>query len=199
MKSLKLLAFIIIPGLLATSCKEKAATGPATDQKPKDTARQAEAAKPQPTSSIPPMAAIPDSGKPFFKVAVYKNNKLFVQYEGDWAIALQAGKNMNIQFPASKRMLKIDHGMILYFNSPSEGSFQIAPSGNEREKPVVIFSPEADGAYGIGVSAQSGTVNLTKFSGGQISGNIEAVGKDEKGDAITIQAAFVNIKNNVAE
>ena len=112
---------------------------------------------------------------------------------------LQSGKNMSIQFPASKRMLKISHGMIMYFNSPSAGTFQIAPSGNEKEKPVIIFTPEIEGAYGIATSAASGTVTITKFADAQISGNIEATGKDEKGNTIVIQAAFINVKNNISD
>lgn len=199
MKLLRLLFFVFSSALLATSCKEKTSTSPTTDGTQKDTTETVKKDEMATAGHVPPMAPISDSGQSFFKVAVYKNGKPFAQYQGDWAIAFQAGKNMNIQFPASKRMLKIDHGLTMYFNSPSEGKFEIAPSGNEKEKPVVIFGPAQDGAAGISISAQSGTISLTKFADGLISGNIEGAGKDEKGEPVIIQVAFINIKNNISE
>ena len=192
-------AVIIFYSLLLLSCKQTKNADSSQKKEVIDSPENKSAiAATKPGINIPPLSAIPDSGKPFFKVAVYKNNEPFAQYEGDWAIALQSGKNMSIQFPGSKRMLQISHGLIFYFNSPALGSFQVAPSGNEKEKPVVIFTPEIDGAYGIGVTATSGQVTLTSYSDKQISGNIEASGKDEKGNTIYIQAAFINIKNNIA-
>jgi hypothetical protein len=185
--------------ILFASCKQNTGSTTATDKIVKDTAAGTAAVKPQTESSIPPLAELQDNGKPFFKVAVYKQNKPFVAYEGDWAIVLQAGKNMNIQFSASKHLMKLTHGMTLYFNSPSEGSFPIAPSGNEKGKPVVIFTPEEDGAVGLAVSPSSGTVKITKYSNSLISGTIEASGKDVNGAAVFIQAAFINLKNNVVE
>jgi hypothetical protein len=183
--------------LFACNQNKSTATVEKQDLKNSSTTKAIDTTKTK-TSTIPSLGELPDNGKPFFKVAVYKNNEPFAQYEGDWAIALQSGKLLSIQFPASKRMLKISHGMIMYFNSPSEGSFQIVPSGNEKEKPVIIFTPEIDGAYGIAVSAASGTVNLSKFLNEQISGNIDAVGKDEKGNSIIIKASFINVKNNIS-
>jgi hypothetical protein len=197
-----ILPFVIAIFLIIThvSCKQKTSTAEASKEhqglKTKDTTT-AMVEKPAPL--IPTMAALPDSGKPFFRVAVYKAGKLFTQYEGDWAIALQSGKLMSIQFPASRRMLKISHGMIMYFNSPSVGTFPVVFSGNEKAKPVVIFTPEVDGAYGIGVSAATGTVNITSYEPNNLAGTIEAEGKDEKGNTLNLQAAFIHVKNNISD
>lgn len=199
MKLIKLFLCFFSFALMASSCKDKKTASHKTDDTQKDTIASVKTVETNLASQVPPLAPIIDSGKPFFKVAVYKNGQPFVSYQGDWAIAFQAGKNMNIQFPASKRMLKIDNGLTLYFNSPSEGKFEIAPAGNEKEKPVVIFSPAQDGAAGISIAAQKGTVSLSKFANGLISGNLEGVGKNENGEPVIIQVTFVNIKNNISE
>ncbi len=139
---------------------------------------------------------IADSGQQYFKVTVTKNNQPYIQYEGDFPIAMFDEANFNIQFPASKRMLKISHFLVLYFKGIAVGSFPVAPSGNEKGKPTIIFTPEKDGAYGIGVSMLSGTVSITKYSKQAVSGNIDAEGKDTDGNTIHIKASFINVKNN---
>jgi hypothetical protein len=140
-----------------------------------------------------------DSGKAFFKVNIYKSNKLFTTYEGNWAIAAFDGDNFNIQFSASQRMLKIAHYLVLYFNGAAMGTFPVVASGNEKGKPTLIFTPEVNGNYGIGISADTGIVNITKYSQQTVSGTIDAKGKDENGEEIIIKTAFVNIKNNNLE
>jgi hypothetical protein len=104
--------------------------------------------------------------------------------------------NFNIEFPASKRMLKISHSLVLYFKGIEMGTFAIAPSGSEKGKPTIIFTPEKDGAYGIGVSMLSGNVTITKYSTQAVSGNLNAEGKDTDGNSINVTAAFINVKNN---
>ena len=142
---------------------------------------------------------INDTGQQYFKVVVTKNNQILAEYEGDFAIPLFSENLFNLQMPANKRMLKISHFLVLYFNSPAVGSFPIAPSGNEKGKPTLIFTPEVDGNYGIGISADSGTVVFTKFSDKTLSGSIDASGKDTEGKKIHIRAAFINLKNNSLE
>lgn len=145
------------------------------------------------------LPAIIDSGKPYFKVAVYKNNRPFASYEGDWAIALSTGDIFNIQFAASKRALKTSHLLILYFNGASTGTFPVVAYGNEKGKPTLIFTPEVNGTYGVGMSLQTGSVVISKYSNKIVSGTIDAEGKNENGEVVKIKAAFVNVKNNSVE
>lgn len=146
-------------------------------------------------ATIPPLV-IADSGQQYFKVAVTKNNLPLAQYEGDFPIPLFADNLFTLQLPANKRMLKISHLLVLYFNSPAEGTFPIAPSGNVKGKPTLIFTPVTDGSYGIGIAADTGTVVITDYSEKTLSGSINATGKDTDGNKINIQAAFINLKNN---
>jgi|CXWL01.1.fsa_nt_gi hypothetical protein len=198
-KAIKRIAVIFFYCVLFASCNQNT-NAPADEKKAvNDSTINTAAGTAQDTDNIPSLVPLADSGKPYFKVAVYRNKEALAQYEGDWAIPLQSGKNMSIQFSASRQLSKIAHFMVLYFNSPSQGSFQIAPSGNEKGKPTLIFTQENDGEYGIGTAALSGTVNITNYAASQISGDIKAAGKDEKGNLITMQIAFVNLKNNISE
>lgn len=199
MKSILQFSGVFILYVFIISCNQNANT-PADNQKATKDSNISINKIVEPTAKIiPPLSAIPDSGKPYFKIMVYRNKEVLTQYEGDWAIPIQAGKLITIQFSASRQLSKIANFLVLYFNSPSHGSFPVVQSGNEKEKPTIIFTPETDGAYGIGISASSGTVNISKYTGAQISGSIEAVGKDTNGNEITIQAAFVNLDNNMTE
>lgn len=146
--------------------------------------------------TVPALPAVTDSGKPYFKVAVYKNNRPLVSYEGDWAIAISNGNNFNIQFASSKRALKISDLLILYFNGASTGTFPLVAYGNEKGKPTLIFTPELNGSYGIGVSAFTGSVVISKYSTEAVSGTIDAEGKNENGEVVQVKAAFVNVRNN---
>ena len=56
---------------------------------------------------------IKDSGQQYFKVIILKNNQPCINYEGDFPLGIYAGKNFNLQFPASKRMMKISHYLVL--------------------------------------------------------------------------------------
>jgi hypothetical protein len=143
-----------------------------------------------------PLLNITDTGQQYFKITVTKNNQPYCTYEGDFPIAMFDETNFNIQFPASKRMLKISHFLVLYFKGIAVGIFAIAPSGSEKGKPTIIFTPEKDGAYGIGVSMLSGNVTITKYSTQAVSGNLNAEGKDTDGNSINVTAAFINVKNN---
>jgi hypothetical protein len=140
--------------------------------------------------------AITDTGQQYFKVTVTKNNQPFAQYEGDFPIAMFDETNFNIQFPANKRMLKISHFLILYFKGIQSGSFAVAQSGSEKGKPTIIFTPEKDGNYGIGVPMLTGTVSITNYSQKTVTGTLEAEGKDTDGNIIHVKAAFINVKNN---
>jgi hypothetical protein len=137
-----------------------------------------------------------DTGQQYFKVLVTKNSQPMAQYEGDFPIAMFDEANFSIQFPASSRMLKISHFLVLYFKGIMVGSFPVVISGHEKGKPTIIFTPEKDGAYGIGVSMITGNVNITKYSAAIVSGNLDAEGKDTDGNNIHVKASFINIKNN---
>jgi hypothetical protein len=150
----------------------------------------------QPIADLYTMPPLTDTGQQYFQVRVWKNDSLLAGYEGDWPIAAYADNNFNLQMAASERMLKISHFLVLYFNSPGAGTFPIVPSGNEKGKPTLIFTPEKEGSYGIGISAEEGTVNISAYSEKKLSGTIEAKGKDENGNEVLIKANFINIKNN---
>jgi hypothetical protein len=98
--------------------------------------------------------------------------------------------------PASPRMLKTSDFLVLYFRGVTPGTFPIAPSGSEKGKPTLIFTPVVDGNYGVGVGATEGKVTITKYSANSVTGSIDAKGKDTDGNEITIKASFMNVKNN---
>ena len=139
---------------------------------------------------------IKDTIEQYFKVAILKNNQPYINYEGDFPLGIYAGKNFNLQFPASKRMMKISHYLVVYFKEPSVGTFPIAASGNEKGKPTLIFTPEVDGSYGIGVAATEGQVIITKYSPAAVSGSLTAKGKDTDGNSIEIKSVFQNVGNH---
>jgi hypothetical protein len=139
---------------------------------------------------------INDSGQQYFRIVVQKNDKLFAAYEGDFPIGFFDGDNFTLELPASKKMLKISHLLVLYFNGITTGTFPVAASGNEKGKPTMVFTPEQDGNYGISVSPDEGEVIITKYSAKTVSGRITSKGKDIDGNSITIQAEFINVKNN---
>ena len=139
---------------------------------------------------------IKDTAQQYFKVAILKNNQLYINYEGDFPLGIYAGKNFNLQFPASKKMMKISHYLVVYFKEPEVGTFPIVASGNEKGKPTLIFTPEVDGSYGIGVAATEGQVTITKYTATSVSGNLTAKGKDTDGNKIEIKAVFQHVSNN---
>jgi hypothetical protein len=143
-----------------------------------------------------PDIQLPDSGQQYFKVVVTKNNQPLAQYEGDFPLGTFVDDNFTLQLPASKRMLKISHFLVLYFKGVKEGSFPLAVSGSEKGKPTMIFTPEKDGAYGVNTSMSTGTLNITKYSKKMVSGNCTASGKDIEGNRIAIKTSFINVKNN---
>jgi hypothetical protein len=117
-------------------------------------------------------------------------------YEGNWPIAEFTGDYCTIQMPASKRMLKISNYLVLYFRGITKGTFPIVSSGSEKGKPTLIYTPEKDGAYGVGVGANEGSVEIGKYSEKSLSGKLNAKGVDENGQEIIIKAEFINIRNN---
>lgn len=184
--------------VLFLSCNNN---GSKNNEKPKDTlsATTTEKTTAPPINQIPEIIMPADSGKPYFKVAIYKNVQPFKSYEGNFAIASFSGDYLTLQMPASPRMLKISDFLVLYFRGVTPGTFPIVPSGSERGKPTLIFTPETDGSYGVGVSAAEGQVTITKYSVKSVSGSIEAKGKDTDGNDIIMKASFMNIKNNDLE
>lgn len=145
---------------------------------------------------IPSLTHLQDSGQQYFRIAVQKNNQPFAAYEGDFPIGFFDGDNFTLELPASKRMLKISHLLVLYFNGIKTGTFPVVASGNEKGKPTMVFTPEQDGNYGISVSPDEGEVTITEYSEKAVSGKITARGKDMEGNSINIQAEFINVKNN---
>ena len=137
-----------------------------------------------------------DNGKPFFKTTIYKNDKPYVSFEGDYAIALNDANNFNLQLSKSKRMMTVDDYVVLYFNGIATGDFPIVSSGNEKGRPTLIYTPATDGVYGIGISADSGTVHISKYDAGALSGRLEAYGFDTDSNRFVVKATLINIKNN---
>jgi hypothetical protein len=145
---------------------------------------------------LPDVEIPADSGKPYFKIIIYKNSKPEVSFEGDYAIALRDANNISLQLSKSKRLMAIDDYVVLYFNGIAAGDFPIVSSGNEAGKPTLIYTPAKDGAYGIGISADSGMVHINKYDAEKFSGRFDAYGMDTDSNRFVIKAAFVNIKNN---
>lgn len=191
MKPLLALAAIIF----FISCKNNSSKN---NEKPKDSISTAPVAKKDTPSVVqtPEITMPADSGKPYFKVAVYKNDQPYKSYEGNFPIATFLGDYLTLQMPASPRMLKTSDYLVLYFKGITTGTFPIAPSGSEKGKPTLIFTPEIDGSYGIGVGANEGQVTITKYSARFVTGSIEAKGKDTDGNIIIMKASFMNVKNN---
>lgn len=140
-------------------------------------------------------AALKDTGQQYFTVTVFKDNKPYIHYEGDFPAATFDGDNFALQLAASKRMLAISHLLVLYFNGISKGVFPIVPDGNEKGKPTMIFTPEKDGNYGLNISADTGSVTITSYTPKSVSGKCEAKAKDSDGNEILIKAEFINVKN----
>jgi hypothetical protein len=147
-------------------------------------------------SLVPALISLKDSGQQYFRIAVQKNGNLFAAYEGDFPIGFSDGDNFTLELPASKRMLKISHLLVLYFNGITTGTFPVAASGNEKGKPTMVFTPEIDGNYGISVSPDEGEVIITEYSAKTVSGKFTSKGKDMEGNNISIRAEFINVKNN---
>jgi hypothetical protein len=141
------------------------------------------------------VSALKDTGQQYFTVTVLKNNQPYIHYEGDFPAATFDGDNFTLQLAASKRILAVSHLLVLYFNGIAKGVFSIVADGNEKGKPSLIFTPEKDGNYGSGISADSGTVTITDYSPKSASGKITGKGKDEEGNEIFIKAEFINVKN----
>ena len=150
-------------------------------------------------SLVPALIPLNDSGQQYFRIAVQKNGNLFAAYEGDFPIGFFDGDNFTLELSASKRMMKISHLLVLYFNGITTGTFPVAASGNEKGKPTMVFTPEIDGNYGISVSPDEGEVVITEYSAKAVSGRFTSKGKDIEGNSITIQAEFINVKNNNLE
>lgn len=140
-------------------------------------------------------ATVKDTGQQYFTVTVLKNNRPYINYEGDFPAATFDGGNFTLQLAASKRMLAISHLLVLYFNGVSKGFFPIVPDGNEKGKPTMIFTPEKDGNYGLNISAETGSVTITNYAPKSVSGKCEAKAKDSDGNEILIKAEFINVKN----
>jgi hypothetical protein len=140
------------------------------------------------------MPPLKDTGQQYFHVRVWKKDSVIADYGGEWAYVSIAGNNFNMQMAGSKQLLKISHLLVLYFNSPAVGTFPIVPSGNEKGKPTLIFTPVIDDNYGLAIAPGEGKVDISAYTDKTLSGSIEAKGKDENGDEVIIKAAFINIK-----
>jgi hypothetical protein len=193
MKILFPIALII---LFSFSCKQKQQEN--ENKENKQTPVQVQPIK-EPDTVIPSLTPLQDSGQQYFRIAVQKNNQPLAAYEGDFPIGFSDGDNFTLELAASKRMLKISHLLVLYFNGITTGTFPVAASGNEKGKPTMVFTPEKDGNYGISVSPDEGEVIITKYSAKTVSGKFTSKGKDMDGNSITIQAEFINVKNNNLE
>jgi hypothetical protein len=191
---------LLVPAsiILILSCHNNTSK---TNEKTKDSAATTTTEKPAtpPVVQIPELTMPADSGKPYFKVAIYKNGQPFKSYEGNFSTALFSGDYFTLEMPASPRMLKISDFLVLYFKGITTGTFPIAPSGSEKGKPTLIFTPVIDGSYGVGIGATEGQVTITKYSGKSVTGTIDAKGKDTDGSEIIFKAAFMNAKNNDLE
>jgi hypothetical protein len=183
--------------LLAVSCKQKHKENSTTQEK-KDTVlvQQKNLSDTVAPAQVLSLVSLKDSGQQYFRISVQKNGNRFAAYEGDFPIGFFDGDNFTLELPASKRMLKISHLLVLYFNGITTGTFPVAASGNEKGKPTMVFTPEQDGNYGISVSPDEGEVTITKYSAKTVSGKFTSKGKDMDGNSITIQAEFINVKNN---
>jgi hypothetical protein len=183
--------------LFLFSCKQKKQENSAIE-KMKGTAVVQQSKIPDTVAQalVPALALIKDSGQQYFRITVQKNDKPFAAYEGDFPIGFFDGDNFTLELPASKRMLKISHLLVLYFNGIKTGTFPVAASGNEKGKPTMVFTPEIEGNYGISVSPDEGEVIITKYSAKTVSGKFSSKGKDMDGNSIAIQAEFINVKNN---
>ncbi len=186
--------------LSLVSCKQKQKGNIATGKMQDTTlAQQGKNSDTAVESLVSALIPLKDSGQQYFRIAVQKNNQLFAAYEGDFPIGFFDGDNFTLELPASKRMLKISHLLVLYFNGITTGTFPVAASGNEKGKPTMVFTPEIDGNYGISVSPDEGEVIITKYSAKTVSGKFTSKGKDMDGNNIAIQAEFINVKNNNLE
>ena len=186
--------------LSLVSCKQKQKENTGIEKKHDTTvAQQAMNTDTVVESLVPALIPLKDSGKQYFRIAVQKNGKPFAAYEGDFPIGFFDGDNFTLELPASKRMLKISHLLVLYFNGITTGTFPVAASGNEKGRPTMVFTPEIDGNYGISFSPDEGEVIITEYSAKTVSGKFTSKGKDMEGNNITIQAEFINVKNNNLE
>lgn len=196
MKKILIVRLSVIFFIIA-ACKQSTTSSKEEQKgKPDSVIPVKEAAVATQENETPPLPALKDTGQQYFIVSVLKNNQPYISYEGDFSIGVFDGDYFILQMPASKRILKISHLLILYFKGIATGTFTVAPSGSEKGKPTLVFTPEKDGNYDIGVSAEEGQVTITKYSGNSVSGSIDAKGKDMDGNTISIKATFINAKNN---
>ena len=139
---------------------------------------------------------IVDTGQTWFRVKVTKNDTAFMDFEGSWPVFFEADNSATLQMTKSKYVMSVTDGLSVYINGLSQGKMAIVPSNREKGTASMIFMPLKDGAYGLAITANEGTLNITKLANGTVSGNFEGRAVDLNKDAFLIKGYFINAKIN---
>ena len=139
---------------------------------------------------------IVDTGQTWFRIKVTKNDTVFMDFEGSWPVFFESNNSASLQVTKSKNVMSVTDGLSIYMNGLSQGKMAIVPSNREKGTATMIFMPLKDGTYGLAITANEGTLNITKLANGIVSGNFEGKAVDLNKDAFLIKGYFINAKIN---
>ena len=72
----------------------------------------------------------------------------------------------------------------------------VVASNREKGTTSLIFMPLKDGAYGLAITANERSLDITKQENGIVSGKFEGKAIDLNKDAYVMKGYFINVKIN---
>ena len=139
---------------------------------------------------------IVDTGQTWFRVKVTRNDSAFMDFEGSWPVFFESNNSATLQMTKSKKVMSVTDGLAVYMNGLSQGKMPVVASNREKGTASMIFMPLKDGAYGLAITANEGSLDITKLENGIVSGKFEGKAIDLNKDAYVIKGYFINVKIN---
>jgi hypothetical protein len=139
---------------------------------------------------------IVDGGQVYFKVAVTKNDTLYIHYEGTWPLLLSSNNSTTLQLAASKKLMSITNMLTIYMHGLPSGKIPIVISNRDTNTVSIVMSQVTNGNYGIPILPTEGILSITKNTGEILSGNFEAKAIDADKNKFTVTGAFLNVGVN---
>jgi hypothetical protein len=187
--------FFIYISLIVLSCNNDKQKSTKETTATKDSA-VADVKPPEQKLSKAEELPIVDTGQTWFRVKVTKNDTAFMDFEGSWQAFFETNNSATLQMTKSEKVMSVTDGLSIYMNGLSQGKMEIVPSNREKGTASMIFMPLKDGAYGLAITANEGTLDIMKLDNEFVSGKFEAKALDLDKNAFFIQGYFINAKIN---
>ena len=119
-----------------------------------------------------------------------------MDFEGSWLVFFESNNSATLQMTKSKKVMSVTDGLAIYMNGLSLSKMPVVPSNREKGTASMIFMPLKDGAYDLAITANEGSLNITKLEKEIASGTFEGKAIDLNKDVFFIKGYFLNAKIN---